>query len=134
MSSPPNAASPAPEPTVRTIMLAVSATAAPDTTVGMAHQLMREHGVAHLPVLDGELLVGIVSRRDLLRAQSDALPLAGVMARTVFVLSPDTPMSRAARTFRERGLPVLPVLDGRKLSGVVRAVDVLETAWDRAKS
>jgi CBS domain-containing protein len=55
------------------------------------------------------------------------------MSRLVFVLSPEMPLSRAARIFRERRLPVLLVLEGRSLAGVLRATDVLETAWDRAK-
>jgi acetoin utilization protein AcuB len=119
---------------VRDVMAAVAATATPGTSVGEAHRLLREHGIHHLPVLDGDLLVGIVSQRDLLRAESDALPIRDAMSRMVFVLSPDTPLSRAARIFRERRLPVLLVLEGRTLAGVLRATDVLETAWDRAKS
>ena len=115
-------------------MVSAAATAGLGTSVGEAHRLLREHGMSHLPILDGDLLVGIVSVRDLLRAESDACPVRDVMARTIYVLSPDTLVSRAARIFRERRLPVLPVLDGRKLAGLVRAVDVLETAWDRAKS
>jgi CBS domain-containing protein len=122
------------EPTVRGIMAKPVATTTPDTPVGAAHQLLRQHGIQHLTVLDGDLLVGIVSQRDLLRAQSDSLPVRDVMIRTLHVLSPDTPITRAARIFRERRLPVLPVLEGRKLVGMVRAVDVLETAWDHAKS
>ncbi len=109
------------------------ATVTPTTPVGVAHSLLREHGVRHLPVLDDGLLVGIVSQRDLLRAQSDALAVYEVMRSTLFVLSPDTPVSRAARIFRQRRVPVLPVLDGRKLVGMVRTVDVLESAWDHAK-
>src|SRR5215470_18568806 len=122
------------EPTARAVMVPVRATASPGTSVGEAHALLRRHGALHLPVLDGGLLVGMVSQRDLLRAQSDALPLRDVMRRTLFVLSPDTAIGQAARVFRERRVPVLPVLDGRELVGIVRAVDVLETAWDRAKA
>jgi CBS domain-containing protein len=122
------------ELTVRGIMASPVATATPDTPVGAAHQLLRQHGIRHLCVLDGALLVGIVSQRDLLRAQSDALPVRDVMVRTLYVLSPDTPLTRAARILRERRLPVLPVLDGRRLVGMVRAVDVLETAWDHARA
>ena len=119
---------------MRDVMSPSAATVGPSTPVGDAHRLLREHKISHLPVLEGDLLVGIVSQRDLLRADSDALPVSDVMATMVYVLSPDTPMSRAARIFRERRVPVLPVLDGRTLAGFVRAVDVLETAWDRAKS
>ena len=118
---------------VREIMASPVATVAPDTLVGAAHVLLRQHGIRHLAVLDGGLLVGIVSQRDLLRAQSDALPVRDVMTRTLHVLSPATPITRAARIFRDRRLPVLPVLEGRRLVGMVRAVDVLETAWDHAR-
>jgi CBS domain-containing protein len=118
---------------VREVMAPVPVTATPRTTVGEAHRLLAEHKTGHLPVLDDGLLVGIVSLRDLLGADSDALPIGEVMMRSVFVLSPDTPMSRAARIFRRRHVPVLLVLEGRSLAGVVRAVDVLESAWDHAK-
>jgi len=120
--------------TVRGIMTSPVATATPDTPVGAAHRLLREHGIRHLAVLDDGLLVGIVSQRDLLRAQSDALPVRDVMIHTLHVVSPETPITRAARIFRERRLPVLPVLEGRRLVGMVRAVDVLETAWDHARA
>jgi acetoin utilization protein AcuB len=123
-----------PEPTARHVMLPAKATVAPATPVGEAHALLREHGVKHLPVLRDGLLVGMVSQHDLLRSDSDALPVGEVMRSPLFVVSPDTPISRVARIFRERRLPVLPVLDGRDLVGIVRAVDVLETAWDHAKA
>jgi len=115
-------------------MVPPSATVAPDVAVGVAHQLLREHRASHVLVLDRGLLMGILSQRDLLHAPSDALPVRDVMRRALFVVSPDMPLSRVALIFRRRRVPVLPVLDGRELVGVVRAVDVLETAWDRAKS
>lgn len=122
------------EPVARDVMHQVGATAVPSTLVGEAHRLLREHAMTHLPVLDGDLLVGIVSQRDLLRAESDAWAVRRVMQPTVFVIAPQTPVGRVARIFRERRLPILLVLDGRRLVGIVRAVDVLETAWDRAKA
>ena len=121
------------EPCAREVMVPSLAVVAPETPVGAAHSLLREHGVKHLPVLEDGLLVGLVSQRDLLRSESDALAVSEVMQRTLFVLSPDTPIGRAARLFRQRRVPVLPVLDGRELVGMVRAVDVLETAWDHAR-
>ncbi|MBP2298846.1 CBS domain-containing protein [Azospirillum picis] len=38
--------------------------------------LMDEHGVRHVPVLDGASLVGVVSVRDLIRRQLEDLPAA----------------------------------------------------------
>jgi len=121
------------EPRALEVMVPPPATVAPDAPVGATHQLLREHRASHVLVLDRGLLVGIVSQRDLLSAQSDALPVKDVMRRALFVVSPDTPAGRMALIFRRRRVPLLPVLDGRRLVGVVRAVDVLETAWDRAK-
>jgi acetoin utilization protein AcuB len=115
-------------------MVPVKATVTPATPVGEAHALLREHGVRHLPVLRGGLLVGMVSQHDLLRSDSDALPVGEVMRSPLVVLSPETPISRVARIVRQRRVPVLPVLEGRELIGIVRAVDVLETAWDHAKA
>lgn len=41
-------------------------TAAPDTTVREIDELMFEHNIGHLPILDGEQLAGIVTRNDYL--------------------------------------------------------------------
>ena len=114
--------------TVAEIMSKPVVMATPDTTVGEARRMLREAWIRHLPVLDGELLVGIVSERDLDRAAGDALPLAEIMTRLVFVLSPATPIRRAARILAERRMGALPVLDGRKLAGMVSVVDVMRLA------
>lgn len=111
--------------TVAEIMVKPVVTAAPDTSVRDARQLMAEARIRHLPVLEGGLLVGIVSDRDLRSAPGDAVPLAEIMARPVFVLSRDTPVRRAARIFRERRFGAMPVLQGRELVGIVSVVDVL---------
>lgn len=111
--------------TVADVMVRPVVTAAPDTPAGQARRLMREGRVRHLPVLEGRLLAGIVSDRDLRAAPSDTTPLAEIMTRTVFVLSPDTSLRRAIRLFRERRFGAMPVLDGRELVGIVSVVDVL---------
>jgi len=47
-------------------------TIAPDATVGEAMDRMLDGGFRHLPVIDGDTLVGIVSMRDLARSISKA--------------------------------------------------------------
>ena len=42
--------------------------ARPDTAVGDAIAAMLEGGIRHLPVMDGERLLGVTSMRDLLAA------------------------------------------------------------------
>ncbi len=111
--------------TVAEIMVRPVLTAAPDTPVEVARCLLQQARARHLPVLDGELLVGIVSDRDLRAAPSGTVPLREVMTRPVFVLSPDTSVRWAARLFRERRFGAMPVLEGRELVGIVSVVDVL---------
>jgi CBS domain-containing protein len=103
-------------------------TTSPDTPVGVLRRRLEQTGTWRVPVLDRGLLVGIVSYWDLLRAESDALPVRELMTRNVFVVAPDMPLDRAARQFRERRLPAFPVLEGRALVGMVTAADVLGLA------
>jgi acetoin utilization protein AcuB len=115
-------------------MVAPVVTVTPDTLVGAARDLLRQHAIRHLPVLEDGLLVGIVSERDLLRATSQALPLREVMTRTVFVLSPGTSIREAARLFRDRRFGAVPVLDGRRLVGIVSVTDVLRVPAEQPRA
>ena len=111
---------------VEDIMVKSVVTATPDTLVHEARRLLKQARARHLPVVDGPLLVGIVSDRDLRSAPSEAVPLREIMRRPVFVLSPDTSLRRAARLLRERRFGAMPVLQGRELVGIVSVVDVLK--------
>jgi len=107
------------------LMREAHATATPDTTADDARRLLREAPIGYLPVIEHGLLVGIVSDGDLRAAPRPSAPIATVMTRAVFVLSPETPLSDAARVFRQRGFGALPVLRGRQLCGMVSRDDVL---------
>jgi len=112
-------------PIVADVMVAPVVTVTPDTRVGAARRLLRRARIRHLPVLERSLLVGIVSDRDLREARSEAIPVREVMTRLVFVLSPDAPVSAAARIFSQYRFGAMPVLKARELVGIVSVVDVL---------
>jgi CBS domain-containing protein len=57
------------EARVREWMTANPITATPDTTIEEAGRTMLENGFRHLPVVDGERAVGIVSLRDVAEHQ-----------------------------------------------------------------
>ena len=115
----------------------------PDTTIKEAAQLLVEHGISALPVLDatGDL-VGILSEADLLpletrpdpRSQATPLaPTAGlaphtvaeIMTRDVLVVSAATEISQAARIMLESGIKRVPVVEGRSLVGIVSRRDLV---------
>ncbi|HET8578050.1 MAG TPA: CBS domain-containing protein [Methylomirabilota bacterium] len=114
-----------PATTVADIMMKPVLTAAPDTTVADARRILMDSWIRHLPILEDELLVGIVSDRDLRAVSDGATPLRAVMRSPVFVLSPATPLKLAVRLLRDRRFGAVPVLDGRRLVGIVSVVDVL---------
>lgn len=53
---------------VRDFMTAPVVTAAPDDSLNGVLERMKEHGIRHMPIVKDEVLVGMVSMRDLLRA------------------------------------------------------------------
>jgi len=59
---------PSPAQTARTIMRRHPVCVAPDTDLFALASMFSGHGFRHLPVVDHGALVGIVSRRDILRA------------------------------------------------------------------
>ncbi len=120
-----------PARTVADIMAAPVVTVTPAMTIGEARRLQRESQVRHLPVLEGDLLVGIVSDGDLRRASDESVEVADVMTRTVIVLSPETPLRVAERVFRQRRFGAMPVLEGRELVGIASVVDVARALEER---
>lgn len=126
-------ARPASPSAVRNIMRVPVVTVSPDATVGEARRLLQQSRIRHLPVLDRGLLVGLVADRDLRSAPGEATRIAEVMTRTVFVLSPETPVGSAARIFRERRFGAMPVLQGRELVGIVSVGDVARALEERPR-
>lgn len=120
-----------PAPTAADVMTAPVVTVTPATAVGAARRLQQRSRIRHLPVVEEGLLVGMVTPRDLLQATGDDATVADVMTRTVFVLSPETPLRAAARIFRQRRFGAMPVLRGRELVGIVSMVDVMRALEER---
>ena len=60
------------ESTLQSVMRAEPTRVALDATVREAEQLMLDRDIRHLPVVDGETLVGLVSDRDIAFASNDS--------------------------------------------------------------
>ena len=122
-------------------------TIARDTTFGRALNLLREHGISRLPVLDENgLLTGIVTTHDLsdliIRDMDRAtrgdragdmdrildIPVNDAMNSPVTTVSVDETVQAAVETMFEydyAGLVVTPVDDDRVVDGVLTKTDVL---------
>lgn len=104
-------------------------TLGPGATVGEAMALMRAHRIHHLPVLDGERIVGVVSDRDL-RGVDPRAPVVEVMSRPVVVVHPRTAIDKAARLLFERRIGCLPVVEDGHLVGILTQTDAVAALVD----
>lgn len=103
-------------------------------TIVDAYQRMHDRSIRHLPVMDDDALVGIVTDRDLRYSTSRLhpspveaeTPVRDVMTRSPVTAGPLDPVEDAARILRERRIGCLPVLDGADLVGIVTVTNLLD--------
>jgi acetoin utilization protein AcuB len=123
-------------PPVADRMTTVPRFLAPHETVRTARALMAREGIRHLPVLDGDKLVGVISERDLRfaaqlpSAEGDALAVEQVMVRKPHTVRSETPLNEAARVMAERRLGSVVVVDGKKVIGILTTTDALAALVD----
>ena len=105
-------------------------TIAPDRTVQDALQMLVDHNIGALVVLDGRIQ-GIVSERDLLRIAAadvrhlDSARVRDVMTTEVIVTAPDADIQQVMDVMTERRIRHLPVLSGGAVCGIVSIGDVV---------
>ena len=93
-------------------------------TVRQALDVIEQHKVRHLPVLDDTgALIGIVSEKDLLRSKED-LPIREVMTTDVITVTEYTALEEAARVMADHRISSLPVMRNGKLVGIITETDL----------
>lgn len=102
----------------------------PDQPLSVAHRMMHEHKIRHLPVLHGGQLVGMLTERDVAMISA----LAGVdatkttvddaMAGSPYVVSPDAALDEVVAEMAERKYGSAIVASNGKVVGVFTTVDV----------
>jgi CBS domain-containing protein len=88
-------------------------------------QLFKEHGISAVPVLKGGKLVGIVTRKDLLR-KIDEDQLALLMTPNPVAVSVEDSVQKIATILSTTPFRRLPVLDGEKLVGIITVRDLIK--------
>jgi CBS domain-containing membrane protein len=115
-----------------------------DHSIHLAAGVMQLKHIRHLPVLEGDRLVGLVTHRDLLRAQAAVLttpydprhdasltvPVTHIMRNNVWTVTPKTPLLEAARIALDHKFGCLPVVEGGRLVGIVTEVDFMRWLVD----
>ena len=110
--------------------------------------VMRRHQIRHLPVVNGNLLVGIVTDRDLRRASPSLLsgiaedqyqevlestPVSKIMTREPFTVRLDTDLVDAVSILVDKRISSLPVVNGAELVGILTEIDALRVLLELLK-
>ncbi len=119
-------------------------TVSPQASMYMARELMNQNNIHVLPVIKSGRVVGILTDRDLKRAEaSDAttldvfelnyllkkLKISEIMTRDPYTIEYDRTLSEAAHLLLEHQLEAVPVMDGKdQLMGILTRTD-LERAF-----
>ncbi|MFC1654832.1 CBS domain-containing protein [Myxococcota bacterium] len=126
---------------VRDIMSTDLVTLKEDDDLGLAENVMRFGRIRHLPVVTNGKLVGLVTHRDILRAQVSSLadlpledrnelklsiPAREIMKKDIETISPDETVLDAAKILKENKYGCLPVVNNRKLIGIITEADFID--------
>lgn len=118
--------------------------------LSIANDLMQQHRIRHLPILDDDGdVAGVVSQRDLFRGalvralgygsgqqqkMMEMLLVKEVMATEVVTTTPDEELQAAARVMLDRKIGCLPVLEDGKLVGILTESDFVALAANAEKT
>lgn len=93
-----------------------------------AGRLMLRYGHTGMPVVEGERMIGIISRRDVDKARMHELghaPVKGFMTTDVLSAAADTTIAEAQRIMVEKDIGRLPIIEDGKLKGIISRTDIL---------
>jgi CBS domain-containing protein len=107
--------------------------------VRTAIQLMAEHHIGALPVLEGGRLVGIVSERDyarkvvLMGRKSTETTVGTIMSMPVIQVGPAQTVNECMQLMTDKRIRHLPVVENGRLVGVVSIGDLVKAVIDEQK-
>lgn len=109
-------------------------TIASDTTMQDVAMVLRNKGCTGLPVVDGEKLIGIISRRDFRKARKESqlkAPVKAFMSTDIKTIAPGKSPVEAARIMVKHDIGRLPVVDENgKMIGIVTRTDSMHYFYD----
>jgi acetoin utilization protein AcuB len=130
---------------VEDVMTREVVTLTPDHTLRDAIDLLRSRRIRHLPVVEAQRLVGIVTDRDVKRATPSVLAgvnrdeydntlltikVSQLMTREPITVPRKSALKSAVEIFINRKVGALPVVDNDRLVGILTEIDILRVAYD----
>lgn len=113
--------------------------ASPTTTAHEAMTLLIDNRISCLPVMKGNELVGIVSDKDLFklvfehRTDFSDVPVKEIMTTDLIVGVMDDELDYIAGVMNENRIRHVPIMDGKKLIGLVSQTDIVRRQMKHMK-
>ena len=105
-----------------------------DALLVEAARLMKEHSIRYLPVIEDDQLVGFVTLTNLeeliFPSAKDNVHVHEVMIRNPITVNVNASIEMAARLTHDYKIGGLPVLDKKKLVGIITASDLISAFID----
>ena len=120
-------------------------TVTPDTSILKVKNVLKEHNIDQIPVVEGKKLVGIITDRDIrdnspssastlsvheLNYLLSEMKASDAMTKKVFTTTPGTTVEEAARLINDKHVNSLPVVIGDELIGLITTCDLLGVLLD----
>ncbi len=116
---------------VRDLMSKSVVTIAPEESAALAARLLSRHELGALPVCAADgTLAGIVTDRDIITRcvaageEPGRVPVRDIMSPAPSVITPETPVSAAARLMAQRQVRRLPVVEQGQVVGMLSLGDL----------
>lgn len=119
--------------TARDMMTRPVKTIKPETTIEETGHLMYRYGHSGFPVAEGDRLLGIITRRDLEKANHHGLghaPVKAYMSTDIVSIEPGTTEEEIQKMIIQHNVGRLPVVKEGKLIGIVTRTNIIEMLHD----
>src|SRR5271155_1256379 len=101
-------------------------TAHPSQSLRAALEVMREHDISGVPVVEGEHPVGILTARDIRFEQNLDQPVSALMTRELVTVTTGVTVDEAKRLLHKHRIEKLLVVEQGKLMGLITIKDILQ--------
>lgn len=129
-------------PPIRSLMTETPLTVEIDASVRIAQDLMIDHEIRHLPVVEASRLVGILSDRDIAAMENDAesddladrLRVRDVCSLDFYAVEPEEPLDQVLLAMAERRIGSVVVTESGKVAGLFTATDACRCYAEHLRS
>ncbi|MFQ5757458.1 MAG: CBS domain-containing protein [Acidiferrobacterales bacterium] len=120
-------------PLIKSVMTAFPYFIEVDAGLKAATQMMERHGIRHLPVKDGDELIGVVSDRDIKRAKRE-LHVSDIVVRETYIVDLNERLDSVLLRLAQRHIGCALVVKEGRLAGIFTTTDACRVFGEYLRS